>query len=69
MKLKILKKIREELANFWINNNIKTYFQENFRNLLKNKDNITSYKTKSQNKHKSKEYQTLRNKIIIGICL
>ena len=45
-----------------IENNIKTYFQEPFNHLAQGKNTITSYKTKSQNKHKTKGYQTSRNK-------
>ena len=45
-----------------IENNIKTYFQEPLKHLTQGKNTITSYKTKSQNKHKSKGYQTSRNK-------
>ena len=47
---------------FNIENNIKTYFQDPFKNLNQSKNTITSYKTKSQNKHKTKGYQTSRNK-------
>ena len=51
---------------FSINNNIRTYFEDPFKNLKinKNKNTITSYKTKSKNKnkYKSKGYQTSRNK-------
>ena len=43
-------------------NNIKTYFQEPLKNFTQSKNTITSYKTKSQNKHKTKGYQTSRNK-------
>ena len=47
---------------FNIDNNIKTFFKEPSKNLTQNKNAITSYKTKSQNKHKPKGYQTSRNK-------
>ena len=51
---------------FSINNNIRTYFEDPFKNfkINKNKNTITSYKTKSKskNKYKSKGYQTSRNK-------
>ena len=36
--------------------------QEPLKNLTRKKNTITSYKTKSQNKHKTKGYQTSRNK-------
>ena len=49
-----------ELLN--IDNNIKTYFKEPVKKIAQTKNTITSYKTKSQNKHKSKGYQTSRNK-------
>ena len=45
-----------------IENNIKTYFQEPLKNFAQSKNTITSYKTKSQTKHKIKGYQTSRNK-------
>ena len=51
-----------EICDFENNNNIKTYFQEPFKNMTQSKNKITSYKTKSQNKQKSKGYQTSRNK-------
>ena len=47
---------------FNLENNIKTFFHEPFKNLIQSKNTITSYKTKSQNKHKTKGYQTSRNK-------
>ena len=53
---------------FSINNNIRTYFEDPFKNFKinknKNKNSVTSYKTKSKNKnkYKSKGYQTSRNK-------
>ena len=47
---------------FNIDNNIKTFFREPSKNLTQNKNGITSYKTKSQNKLKPKGYQTSRNK-------
>ena len=44
-------------------NNIKTYFEDPFKTTNQNKNTITSYKTKSQNrlKNKPKGYQTSRN--------
>ena len=45
-----------------IENNIKAYFQEPLKHLNQGKNTIISYKTKSQNKHKTKGYQTSRNK-------
>ena len=51
---------------FSINNNIRTFFEDPFKNIKinKNKNTITCYKTKSKskNKYKSKGYQTSRNK-------
>ena len=51
---------------FSINNNMRTFFEDPFKNLKinKNKNTITSYRTKSKNKnkYKSKGYQTSRNK-------
>lgn len=50
--------------NFHINSNIKTYFEDPFKTTNQNKNTITSYKTKSQNRYKDKPkgYQTSRNK-------
>ena len=51
---------------FSINNNMRTFFEDPFKNLKinKNKNTITSYRTKkkNKNKYKSKGYQTSRNK-------
>ena len=42
--------------------NIKTYYEDPMKIAAKNKNIITSYKTKSQTKNKTKGYQTSRNK-------
>ena len=42
--------------------NIKTYCEDPLKYSSKNKNTITSYKTKSQTKNKTKGYQTSRNK-------
>ena len=48
--------------NFHIDSDIKTYSKDPFKNTNKNKDTITSCKTKSQSKHKNRGFQTSRNK-------